>query len=302
MLSNILEHHVQANQRLASLEEDLVHSKREEEKLKATIEALERKKCKMNARVALMERKDLYELLEAKMEGFQIANNPRTIGSFENLNLTIMRKWMEILTFNLEEFEKCPGDYPDIFDSYVNPTNDPNVQPLVKGLDANDFSMDKFFGLQDPTSSDDVQAGLDFEEDLTTNERLRLRAQSRNLMAEPQWLTRSTRVRLEYEPTILSDVPPTDNLALPVTLDLTVDARKDPSSSPPSQIVPIPTLVDLIQYMSSPENEGSEDQGWPHKEDLMKKDLESACYRRCYLRRDVINMYINENFLKKLCE
>ncbi|KAL2651697.1 hypothetical protein R1flu_019825 [Riccia fluitans] len=61
-----------------------------------------------------------------------------------------------------------------IFDSYVNPTNDPNVQPLVKGLDADDFSVDKFFGLQDPTSSDDVQAGPDFEEDLTTNERLRL--------------------------------------------------------------------------------------------------------------------------------
>ncbi|KAL2630389.1 hypothetical protein R1flu_015075 [Riccia fluitans] len=61
-----------------------------------------------------------------------------------------------------------------IFDSYVNPTNDPNVQPLVKGLDAVDFSMDKFFGLQDPTSLDDVQASPDFEEDLRTNERLRL--------------------------------------------------------------------------------------------------------------------------------
>ncbi|KAL2653577.1 hypothetical protein R1flu_021705 [Riccia fluitans] len=34
-----------------------------------------------------------------------------------------------------------------IFDSYVDPTNDPNVQPLVKGLDADDISMDKFFGL-----------------------------------------------------------------------------------------------------------------------------------------------------------
>ncbi|KAL2610025.1 hypothetical protein R1flu_028598 [Riccia fluitans] len=74
------------------------------------IEALEREKSKMNARVVLMERKDLYELLEAKMEGFQIANHPRTIGGFENLNLTITRKW-EIPTFNLEEFEKCPADY-----------------------------------------------------------------------------------------------------------------------------------------------------------------------------------------------
>ncbi|KAL2610982.1 hypothetical protein R1flu_022674 [Riccia fluitans] len=189
MLSNILEHHGHMNQCLASLEEDLVHARREEEKkLKAMIEALEKEKSEMNARVALMERKDLYELLEAKMEGFQIACHPRMIGGFENLNLTIMRKWMEIPTLNLEDFEKCPVDYPDfgrghctlqdevdrmgidvcyslldalkaavgtlpnslvvfeymrsIFDSYVNPTNDPNAQPLVKGLDADDFSMD----------------------------------------------------------------------------------------------------------------------------------------------------------------
>ncbi|KAL2634899.1 hypothetical protein R1flu_006378 [Riccia fluitans] len=187
----------------------------------------------MNARVALMERKDLYELLEAKMEGFQIANHLGTIGGFENLNLTITEKWVEIPALNLEEFEKCPADYPDfvrghrtlqdevdwtgieelysslceglkaaaetlpnslalfdymwsIFDSYVNPMNDPNVQPLVKGLDADDFSVDKFFGLQDPTSPDDVQAEPDFEEDLTTNQRLRLRVENRNLTVEPQ--------------------------------------------------------------------------------------------------------------------
>ncbi|KAL2629751.1 hypothetical protein R1flu_014437 [Riccia fluitans] len=53
------------------------------------------------------------------------------------------------------------------------PSNDPNVQPLVKGLDADDFSVDKFFGLQDPITPDDVQADPDFEEDLITNERLR---------------------------------------------------------------------------------------------------------------------------------
>ncbi|KAL2612178.1 hypothetical protein R1flu_023870 [Riccia fluitans] len=172
----------------------------------------------MNARVALMERKDLYDLLEAKMEGFQIANHQGMIGGFENLNLTITKKWVEIPTLNLEEFEKCPADYPighptfqdevdrtsidvcyqsllkalkaaartlpnslavfeymrSIFDSYVNPTNDPNIQPLVKGLDVDDFSVDKFFGLQDPTTPDDAQASLDFEEDLRTNERVRL--------------------------------------------------------------------------------------------------------------------------------
>ncbi|KAL2651696.1 hypothetical protein R1flu_019824 [Riccia fluitans] len=89
MLSSILEHHGRANQHLASLEEDLVYTKREEEKLKVMIVALETKKREMNATVALMERKDLYKLLEAKMEGFQIANHPGTIGGFENLNLTI---------------------------------------------------------------------------------------------------------------------------------------------------------------------------------------------------------------------
>ncbi|KAL2629210.1 hypothetical protein R1flu_013896 [Riccia fluitans] len=333
VLSNIIEHHARKNQRLASLKEDLTHAKLEEEKLKATIEALEKEKSEMNARVALMERKDLYDLLEAKMEGFQIANHPRTIGGFENLNLTITKKWVEIPTLNLEEFEKCLANFPDfvrghrtlqdevdrtdidicyqslldalkaaaetlpnslaifeymrsIFDSYVNPNNDPNVQPLVKGLNADDFSVDKFFGLQDPTSLDDVQASLDFEEDLRTNERLRFQAEVRNLGAEPQWVTRSTRVRLDYEPTILPDV----------------DAREDPSSPSPSQIVPVPALVDLTQYASSPENEGSEDQGWPCKNDLMKADLESAMYKGRYLRGDVRNMYINEAFLKKPCE
>ncbi|KAL2644239.1 hypothetical protein R1flu_011826 [Riccia fluitans] len=113
MLLNIVEHHGRANQHLASLEEDLAHAKLEEEKLKATIQALEKKKSEMNARVALMERKDLYDLLEAKMEGFQIANHPGTIGGFENLNLTIIKKWVEIPTLNLEEFEKCPVDFPE---------------------------------------------------------------------------------------------------------------------------------------------------------------------------------------------
>ncbi|KAL2631476.1 hypothetical protein R1flu_016162 [Riccia fluitans] len=89
VLSNIIEHHGHKNQRLASLEQDLAHEQLEEEKLKATIEVLEKEKSEMNARVALMERKDLYDLLEAKMEGFQIANHLGTIGGFENLNLTI---------------------------------------------------------------------------------------------------------------------------------------------------------------------------------------------------------------------
>ncbi|KAL2650002.1 hypothetical protein R1flu_018130 [Riccia fluitans] len=54
MLLNIIEHHGRVTQRLASLEEDLAHAKLEEEKLKATIQALEKEKSEMNAKVALM--------------------------------------------------------------------------------------------------------------------------------------------------------------------------------------------------------------------------------------------------------
>ncbi|KAL2653209.1 hypothetical protein R1flu_021337 [Riccia fluitans] len=238
MLSNILEHHGRANQRLASLEKDLAHVKLEEEKLKATIEALEKEKEKseMNTRVALMERKDLYDLLEAKMEGFQIVNHLGTIGDRTGIDvcykslLEALKATTGTLPNSLAVFEYMRS----IFDSYINPSNNPNVQPLVKGLDADDFSVDKFFGLQDPTTPDDAQASPDFEEDLKINEHARLRAEVRNLGAEPQGLTRSTYVLLEYEPTILPDVTPTDNPARPVTLDLIVDAREDPSSLPQS--------------------------------------------------------------------
>ncbi|KAL2630796.1 hypothetical protein R1flu_015482 [Riccia fluitans] len=193
------------------------------------------------------------------MEGFQIANHPGMIGGFENLNLTTIKKMGGDPHAELGGVREMPHGFPgatvgtlpnslavfeymrSIFDSYVNPSADPNIQPLVKGLDADDFSVDKFFGLQDPTSPDDVQASPDFEKDLRTNQRLRLQAEVRNLGAEPQWVT--------------------------------------------SMVVP--------------ENEGSEDQGWPCKNDLMKVDLESAMYKGCYLRGDVINMYINEAFLKK---
>ncbi|KAL2635497.1 hypothetical protein R1flu_006976 [Riccia fluitans] len=185
----------------------------------------------------------------------------------------------------LDALKAATGTLPNSFVvfEYMRSIFDPNVQPLVKGLDADDFSVDKFFGLQDPTSPDDFQASPDFEEDLRTNECLRLQAEVRNLEAEPQRMRRSTRVHLDYEPTILPDV----------------DAHEDPSSPPPSQIVPVPALVNLTQYASSPENEGSEDQGWLCKNDLTKADLESAMYKGRYLWGDVINMYINEAFLKK---
>ncbi|KAL2608056.1 hypothetical protein R1flu_026629 [Riccia fluitans] len=287
ILSNIIEHHGRKNQCLASLEEELAHAKLEEEKLKATIEALEKKKSEMNAKVALMERKDLYDLLEAKMEGFQIANHPGMIGGFENLNLTITKKWVEIPTLNLEEFKKCPANFPDFVRGHhklqdeVDRTGiDVYYQSLLdalKGLDADDFSVDSssIFKIQPLQMM--FKRVQNFEEDLRTNERLRLQAEVRNLGAEPQRMTRSTRVRLDYEPTILPDVPPRDNPTRLVMLDLSVDAREDPSSPSPSQIVPVPALVDLTQYASSPENEGSEDQDGLVKMILQRQTWSLLC-------------------------
>ncbi|KAL2653099.1 hypothetical protein R1flu_021227 [Riccia fluitans] len=242
----------------------------------------------MNARVALMERKDLYNLLEAKMEGLQIANIQERLEvwradnviagvSFVRRHRTFQdevdRTGIDVCYQSLLKALKATvGTLPNslavfeymrsIFDSYVNPTNDPNVQPLVKELDVDDFSMDKFFGLQDPTTLDDAQASLDFEEDLRTNERVRLRAEVRNLGAEPQWLTRS------IFPAIVPNC-----------------AGSSICESHSVHIVP--------------ENEGLEDQGWPRKEDLTKANLDSTIYKGRYLQRDVINMYINEAFLKK---
>ncbi|KAL2652927.1 hypothetical protein R1flu_021055 [Riccia fluitans] len=200
LLSNIIEHHACKNQRLASLEEDLAHAKLEEEKLKATIEALEKEKSEMIARVALMERKDLYDLLEAKMEGFSDSQPSRNDWSFVQghrpLQDEVDRTGIDVCYQSLlDALKAAVGTLPNflvvfeymrsIFDSYVNPNNDPNVQPLVKGLDADDFSMDKFFRLQDPTSPDDVQVSPDFEEDLRTIERLRLQAELHN---DDAWL------------------------------------------------------------------------------------------------------------------
>ncbi|KAL3699827.1 hypothetical protein R1sor_017849 [Riccia sorocarpa] len=432
-LSMAMEEHTHVWKFWASLEDQLAQAKKEEEVLKAKILGLEKEKRLMNERMAMMQKKDLYELLEAKMQGYQIANHHGALGDFENLNLTIKRKWTRIPTLDLDKFEKCPSDYPvfapfaegwdgwkencplcvhplgflpnintgvckhmfhfncfkkyastrricpecktalldstyeffctifipegvesidpntgekevmdeevdveklevgrhimrndvdvlnnnelrrfallevnkalklwrgdvvlhgttaenlpksnawkeymtDVFDSYVNPDDDPDVRPLVAGLDADDFSVEK------------IQDG-------------------------PQRMTRSTRTRLEYEPIVLTASSPTkheivegtSDTPIPsppssIPIDLTNDGLDGASSPPPSHIVPINAFVDLAQYISSPENNGSKDQGWPSKDELTKEDLQSGTLLEKHLRGDVINMYIKERFIDK---
>ncbi|KAL3697303.1 hypothetical protein R1sor_011379 [Riccia sorocarpa] len=450
----------------------------------------------MNERVVMMEKKDLYELLEAKMQGYQIANHPGTLGDFENLNLTITRKWTAIPTLNLDAFENCPADYPDfaplaaakwlgwkdncplclhplgflpsintgvckhmfhfncfwkyastrricpecrtalpdstyeffctifvpegiesidpntgekevmeaevdqdelesgrgrhvlrndvdiltnnesrafallevnkalklwradnvlpgvslvrghrtsvkceidrngieelysnigksfktaaeslpnsraydeymrnVFDSYVNPNNDPNIRPLVTGLDADDFNMEKLLGTKVPNTPDDV--GPDFEESLSEHARLKLEADLLAIVDGPPRVTRSTRTRLEYEPIVVSASSPTKHsghhsaTSPSIPINLTNAGLDDPFSPPRSQIVSVYPVVDLVQYISSPENQGSKDQGWPSKCDLTKEDRESGMIPGKHLRGDVINVYIKERFLDR---
>ncbi|KAL3694821.1 hypothetical protein R1sor_008472 [Riccia sorocarpa] len=412
-------------------------AKKEEEVLKAKILDLENEKRLMNERVAMMEKKDLYELLEAKMQGYQIANHPGAVGDLENLNITITRKWTSIPTLDLDKFEKCPSDYPvfapfaegwdgwkencslcvhplgslpsintgvckhmfhfncfwkyastrricptcrtalpdstyeffctifipkgiesidpntgekevmdeevnaeeleagrgrhiirndvdvlndnesrrfallevnktlklwrgdvvlpgvsfvtghrsvdceldrneiellyknicnsfkaiaenlpksnswkeymtDVFDSYVNPDNDPDVRPLVAGLDAEDFSAEKIPG--------------------------------------------AAVALTPYEPVLLSTSPPTKHDIVggtsdtptpsppsSIPIDLTNDGLDGSSSPPPSQIVPTNAFVDLTQYISSPKNNGSKDQDGLRETISQKKTFSLEC-------------------------
>ncbi|KAL3698095.1 hypothetical protein R1sor_012171 [Riccia sorocarpa] len=167
----------------------------------------------------------------------------------------------------------------DVFDSYVNPNNDPDIRPLVTGLDADDFNMEKLLGTKVPNTPDDV--GPDFEESLSKHARLKLKSDLLAIVDGPPRVTRSTRTRLEYEPIDVSASSPTkhvlvegnsDTLGLSsppipicspaiipspsssIPIDLTNVGLDDLFSPPRSQIVSVDTFVDLAQYISSPEN------------------------------------------------
>ncbi|KAL3675407.1 hypothetical protein R1sor_025355 [Riccia sorocarpa] len=198
-------------------------------------------------------------------------------------NLPKSNSWKEYMT--------------DVFDSYVNPDNDPDVRPLVAGLDAEDFSAEKIPGAAVALTPDDD--GPDYETSLSERQRLKIQSDLLATAAEPQRMTRSTRTRLEYEPVLLSMSPPTKHDIVggtsdtptpsppsSIPIDLTNDGLDGSSSPPPSQIVPTNAFVDLTQYISSPENNGSKDQGWPSRDDLTKEDLQSGMLSGKHLRGD----------------
>ncbi|KAL2612359.1 hypothetical protein R1flu_024051 [Riccia fluitans] len=77
-----------------------------------------------------------------------------------------------------------------IFDSYVNPDNNPDVQPLVKGLDAEDFDVDAFLGTNMGGCKKEIT--LDFLDGLFVHDVRRLEFEIENIRGEPQRVTRAT--------------------------------------------------------------------------------------------------------------
>ncbi|KAL2641473.1 hypothetical protein R1flu_009060 [Riccia fluitans] len=191
-----------------------------------------------------------------------------------------------------------------IFDSYVNPDNNPDVQPLVKGLDAEDFDVDVFMGTDMGGRKEEMTP--DFLDGLSVHDVRRLEFEIENIRGEPQRVTRTTaRLRLNYEQDVLP--PPTakenvtDSTVVPTvgcSIDLTADEVVDESCSPPDRqiISVVPSQrVDLTTVVSLEANRCITTE-WPRLSDLTKEDCEST-YARKYLRGDVINAYIFEKFL-----
>ncbi|KAL3687482.1 hypothetical protein R1sor_013791 [Riccia sorocarpa] len=91
-------------------------SDRIQERLKEAeekIKVLEEEKKEMSERALMMERPDLYELLESKVAGYQIRGHPYGIASFPDVNLTITKKWT---TFpeDIEAFEGNMDAFPEL--------------------------------------------------------------------------------------------------------------------------------------------------------------------------------------------
>ncbi|KAL3677105.1 hypothetical protein R1sor_027053 [Riccia sorocarpa] len=124
-ISLVLEEHKRLRRLQAELEERLAalaEIEKENLALSNKVHTLEAEKQCMSDRVKLMSRPDLYELLEAKLDDFQLANHAGVVGNFENLTLTTTRKWTAILGLNLDRFQQCPDEFPD-FASYAEKWN-----------------------------------------------------------------------------------------------------------------------------------------------------------------------------------
>ncbi|KAL3681620.1 hypothetical protein R1sor_024576 [Riccia sorocarpa] len=137
------------------------------------------------------------EELEAGRGRHIIRNDVDVLNDNESRRFALLEATAE----NLPKSNSWKEYMTDFFDSYVNPDNDPDVRPLVAGLDAEDFSAEKIPGAAIALTPDDD--GPDYETSLSERQRLKIQSDLLATAAEPQRMTRSTRTWLEYEPVLL---------------------------------------------------------------------------------------------------
>ncbi|KAL2612202.1 hypothetical protein R1flu_023894 [Riccia fluitans] len=77
-----------------------------------------------------------------------------------------------------------------IFDSYVNSDKNQDVQPLVKGLDAEDLDVNVFLGTNMGGRKEEMTP--DFLDGLFVHDARRLESEIENIRGEPQRVIRAT--------------------------------------------------------------------------------------------------------------
>ncbi|KAL3681330.1 hypothetical protein R1sor_024286 [Riccia sorocarpa] len=113
-----------------------------------------------------------------------------------NVDCEVDRNGIELLYNNICNSFKATAEksnswkeyMTDVFDSYVNPDNDPDVRPLVAGLDVEDFAVEKIPGVAVALTPDDD--GPDYESSLSERQRLKIQSDLLATAAEPQRMTR----------------------------------------------------------------------------------------------------------------
>ncbi|KAL2633148.1 hypothetical protein R1flu_004627 [Riccia fluitans] len=196
--------------------------------------------------------------------------------------LVIAQRKIDELEQRLKDPQLFYEHLKSIFDSYVNPDNNPDVQPLVKGLDAEDFDVDVFLGTNMGGRKEEMTP--DFLDGLSVHDVRRLEFEIENIRGEPQQITRATaRLWLNYEQDVLP--PPTakenitDSTVVPTVgcpIDLIADEAMDEPCSPLDHqiIFVVPSQrMDLIAVVSPKANRCITTE-WPS---ILKSQLGVLC-------------------------
>ncbi|KAL2624142.1 hypothetical protein R1flu_008387 [Riccia fluitans] len=298
-VARMLEECEWAVERNTSLEEELVIAQRKIAKLEQRV-----KKSEVEKRKMLMDMEE-----EAHPDELSLARDGHVSRNVVDVTIENAERRLVLTTVH-KVLSECPQLFYEhlksIFDSYINPDNNLDVQPLVKGLDAKDFDVDAFLGTNMVGRKEEMTP--DFLDGLSVHDARRLESKIENIREEPQQVTRATaHLRLNYEHDVLP--PPIaeeniiDSTVVPIvgcSIDLTTDEAVDEPCSPlDCQIISVVSSqrVDLTIVVSIEANRCISTK-WPRLSDLTKEDCESTNARK-HLCGDVINAYIFEKFLQR---